>query len=280
MSGSVVGHIVRSRYLQAPLLHYRRMVQQLEDSEQLLQWLQQVVLARHAYPFRPSSHHQVTVAECDRDGFHLGCLEVALHYEWIQPPPQRSALSYNIDHVSRRNRHLYHLLQLLQQRQWRWIESGEASDLQRYPYREVVGDYRQRWGGYIDLSMVSRLVTVNRIIRIGGDQEMPYYALRELFPRRWEMIGERIRLLLQDREKIWTDAALAAELTQLQQPLSRRYVTHIRNRYGLPPGRGRRLKQRPSTPPICWGVLGPSMQSSWGGYRSVPGSMSYRAHPG
>ncbi len=277
MKSTIVGHIIRSRYLDATAGHYQRMVERLEASEQLTEWIREGVLLRHHYPYRESESSAVVIAHFDHHGVHLSSRLFAVHYAWLEKLPEQFALSYNIDHISRRNTQLYRLLQLLVEHQSRWIESGEAQDLRQYPYKQVVGDYSQRWGGYIDVTVISRLISGKRVeLRFGNQGTERVILLRELFPRRWEQLGERIRHLMEDRERIWTDEALAEELAQLDEPISRRYVAHVRNRYGLSPGRGRRLKRKPGTPPICWGVPGHSMQSSLIRCRHDRESMSFQ----
>ena len=275
MKSSVVGHIVRSRFLEATAGHYLRMVERLEASGQLAEWLEQGVVIRHHLPYSPYENSSVVVACCDEQGAHLADRLFAVHYEWLELPAEHTSLVHNMEHISRRNRQLYRLLSLLADHQQQWFQSGKPGDLQRYPYKQAVGGYSQHWSGYMDISVVSRLVSGKRVALCFKDQVERIIPLRELFPRRWEQLGERIRQLMEDRERIWTDESLAEELTQWEGPISRRYVAHVRNRYGLSPGRGRRLKWMPGTPPICWGVPGPLRQNRFVRYRPVVVSMSY-----
>ncbi|MBT3307967.1 MAG: hypothetical protein HOL04_10755 [Gammaproteobacteria bacterium] len=280
MKSSIVGHIVRSRYLDATAGHYQRMVERLEESELLVQWLKSGQVIRHHFPYAEDEISRVAIACCDASGFQFSSRLFALHYEVADKSLEESSLRYNMEHISRRNVQTHHLLTLLAEHQQAWLmgedgqSAGQPQMLRQYPYKQVVGDYSQRWSGYMDMSVVSRLISGKRILLQFGEQSGQVMPLRELFPRRWEQLGERIRHLMEDRERIWTDEALAEELGEWEGPISRRYVTHVRNRFGLSPGRGRRLKSMPGTPPICWGVLGLSMQNRYSNSRVAAVSMS------
>ena len=274
MNTSTVGHIVRSRFLQASAGHYRRMVERLESSEQLIQWVENQQVIRYHYPFEEDESSHVVIATTTAEGFIFTSRYFALHYEVVDQSLESSALLYNLEHISRRNRQTHRLLTLLTIHQQAWVESGATEHLLHYPYKQVVGDYHQRWGGYMDMTIISRLVSGQRILLRHGASSGAVVPLKSLFPCRWMLLGERIRQLMEDREQIWTDQSLAEELSELEQPVSRRYVAHCRGRSGIAPGRGRRVKPMPGTPPICWGVPGPSMQSSCSGSPPAVGFMS------
>lgn len=269
-----MGHIVRSRFLDATAGHYQRMVERLEASELLEEWVKSGQVVRHHFPYVEDEVKSVAIAVCDAQGFTFSSRLFALHYEVVDKGLENSALRYNMEHISRRNVQSQRLLMLLAEHQQAWLEQGELQALLQYPYKQVVGDYSQRWSGYMDMTIISRLISGKRILLQFGANSGQVMPLRELFPRRWEQLGERIRHLMEDRERIWTDEALAIELSEWEGPISRRYVAHVRNRYGLSPGRGRRLKSMLGTPPICWGVPGPSMQRRFRHSQPAPGSMS------
>ena len=146
-----------------------------------------------------------------------------------------------VDTLQQRNVTMMRVMQVILKRQYRFFLTGDSSTLQPLLQKDVAEQT-----GY-DISTVSRVVNSKYV-----QTEYGTFLLKDCFSQAIvnnegeEVATEAVRRVLQetvdaeDKQKPYSDEALANILTEKGYPVARRTVAKYRNMLGIPEGRLRR----------------------------------------
>lgn len=255
-----VQHIISAKVLALDMTRYHAYVSALENTPDFLSWRRQERIREQCFPVMADGCPENVLGRFDCAGFRFSSRRLAVTYEFAADTPITPAW-HMARHVTQRNRTTWRLMELIAQRQSKWIRSGDLLDMESCSQSALLKDYRERWSNaYIDASIISRLVR-------GRDALCPQgcrLPLSDLLPGRSQWLGYRVGYIIENGGWKLDDGDIAALLSErFSVPVSRQRVGQVRGRLGIAS-----LRKRLNGPPS------PFRDAMFGGHRRFDVTLS------
>ncbi len=230
---NLVRKIICAKKMEMSLKKFRQMVINVENSAWFQRAVSDGIIIKQYLPYAQMDSN--CLGQFTKGGFQFSCKELSVYFTANRIC--KSASYFLLNHITDRNRITWRIMNIIADKQYEFIQTGDPLTLRYIPYQTIVEEYKKTYPNYyMDESIISRVVK-NRSVLLLTSKAI---SLHHLLPRKSYLVGVRIKDIITNKKKILSDKQVCDELyAQFNMDYTTRYITYCRDWMGIPPARAR-----------------------------------------